>query len=119
MAGETVLVADDCGIIVGFGVLRAFIRSGGIGNIDELYVLANLHDQGTGSDILKRMEEIAISRGFEWLKVYAHSPNPKDLPKLVRFYEHRGYERIQSDGMTAGVDMMKCIISQNRKHPTS
>lgn len=96
---QTVLVADDKGEVVGFGLLR--------GTIDSLYLLKKNRSSGVGSRILEQLESIAREQGIRALQVHAHSPDPADFERLVRFYEHRGYRRLPAGTTAAGADLVK------------
>lgn len=100
-----VLVADNEGEIIGFGLLRASFKGGSA--LDELYILSEYRSQGIGSDILQQLENCALEQGEKTIRVHAISPNPDDLDRLIRFYEHREYKRLPSGPTTTGVDFEK------------
>ena len=102
---NTVLIADDEGEVIGFGVLR--------GAVDSLYLLRENRGCGIGSLILEQLESIAKEQGIYTLKVYAHSPDPADLERLIAFYEHRGYKRLPVGSTTAGADLVKELVKKN------
>src|ERR1700754_4391264 len=65
---HTVLVADENGDVIGFGVFRA--------TIDSLYILPGHRSRRIGSRLLEQLENIARRQGVQTLYIYARSPEP-------------------------------------------
>jgi GNAT superfamily N-acetyltransferase len=85
---NTVLVADEDGEVVGFGLLRGT-------NVDSLYVLKEIRCRGTGSLLLEQLENTAREQGQLLLHVHANPPDLQDFERLRGFYKHRGYTEVQ------------------------
>ena len=94
-----VLVADNEGEVVGFGVLR-------ISRIEDLYILPEHQVNRLGSRVLQQLEDYAMQQDCKIVSVYAFPPNLDDLDRLIKFYVHRGYKVHQSD-RTKGADLKK------------
>ncbi len=86
-AGETVLVAEYGGRLVGCGVLYRENGSDRVGRIARVSVTASLQGQGLGKQISQALIEAACVRHFRRLLVETNS----DWTSALRLYQGLGF----------------------------
>ena len=95
------LIAERAETIIGFGLL-VFTRpatwpdagtTDRLPQVVDLYVTEALRDQGIGTLIIRRMEELAVSAGHNDLFL---GVDPKHNPSAYALYVRLGYQPLQS-----------------------
>jgi GNAT superfamily N-acetyltransferase len=87
----TVLVAEDCGEVLGFvslHVIPLFHASGSLGRITAMCIHSNCQRKGIGRALLARLEEIALSCGCARIEVTSGDHREEDAHL---FYQACGY----------------------------
>ena len=90
---SSLLIAEDCGSVIGFSSYGASREQGASPETAELYAIyvAPQHwSTGVGRDLFKRTREDLIERGFERISVWVLAGNER----AIRFYRANGFERV-------------------------
>lgn len=90
-SSDAVLVADDGGEVVGFvsfHIIPLFHASSSLGRITAMCIHSNWQRKGIGRALLRRLEEIASSRGCVRIEVTSGDQR-EDVAHL--FYQACGY----------------------------
>jgi GNAT superfamily N-acetyltransferase len=96
------LVADDDGVPVGCGGLRAI--DGSHGEIKRMYVAPAARGTGVATAILRRLEDEA--RAFGWERLVLETGERQ--PDAMRFYEREGFTRIPLYGHYVDSAISRC-----------
>lgn len=89
------------GVAVGCGALRPLSRD--VAELKRMY--ARPGSAGVGSALLTHLESRASNLGYTQIWLETRKVNAR----AVRFYERRGYRRIDNYGRYAGVDAAVCF----------
>lgn len=78
--------------------------------LDALYVHPLFHNQGLGTALLQRAEELAVAKGLSFLKLYASLNS-------IPFYRLSGYESLGEAVLPLNKEVkVKCELMRKRLH---